>query len=61
MRTRSWDGQDGQKHYRTELIAEQVTFLDKSGQPLDRTAQPTAEGGQPGEESDAIEADDIPF
>ena len=31
LRTRSWEGQDGQKHYRTELIAEQVTFLDKSG------------------------------
>ncbi|MDP2919448.1 MAG: single-stranded DNA-binding protein [Dehalococcoidia bacterium] len=61
LRTRSWDGQDGQKHYRTELIAEQVTFLDKSGQPLDRDAQPTAENGQPGEKSDAIEPDDIPF
>ncbi len=61
MRTRSWDGQDGQKHYRTELIAEQVTFLDKSRQPLDTNAQPTAEGGQPGETSDAIEPDDIPF
>ena len=61
LRTRSWDGQDGQKHYRTELIGEQVTFLDKSGQPLDRNAQPTAESGQPGEKSDAIEPDDIPF
>jgi single-strand DNA-binding protein len=61
LRTRSWEGQDGQKHYRTELIAEQVTFLDKSGQPLDKNAQPMAESGQPGEKSDAIEPDDIPF
>ena len=61
LRTRSWDGQDGQKHYRTELIAEQVTFLDKSGQPLDNAAQPMSESGQPGERSDAIEPDDIPF
>ncbi|MFC2067798.1 single-stranded DNA-binding protein [Chloroflexota bacterium] len=61
MRTRSWDGQDGQKHYRTDLIAEQVTFLDKSREPLDTNAQPTENGGQPGEKSDAIEADDIPF
>ena len=61
LRTRSWEWQDGQKHYRTELIAEQVTFLDKSGQPLDNAAQPTAESGQPGERSDAIEPDDIPF
>ena len=61
QQTRSWDGQDGQKHYRTELIAEQVTFLDKSGQPLDNNAQPTAESGQPGANSNDIEPDDIPF
>ncbi len=29
LHTRSWDGQDGQKHYRTEVIANQVVFLDK--------------------------------
>ena len=61
QRTRSWDGQDGQKHYRTELIAEQVTFLDKSGQPLDKNAQPTAESGQPEEKSSGIGPEDIPF
>ncbi len=27
MRTRSWTGQDGQKHYRTELIAERMQML----------------------------------
>ena len=27
MQTRSWDGNDGVKHYRTELIAETVQFL----------------------------------
>ena len=29
LHTRSWDGQDGQKHYRTEVIASQVVFLDR--------------------------------
>src|SRR5579884_2262622 len=29
LRTRSWDGQDGQKHYRTEVIAQTVQFLDR--------------------------------
>jgi single-strand DNA-binding protein len=29
LHTRTWDGQDGQKHYRTEVIASQVIFLDK--------------------------------
>ena len=27
MQTRSWDGQDGQKRYRTELVANEVKFL----------------------------------
>ncbi|MDO8491102.1 MAG: single-stranded DNA-binding protein [Dehalococcoidia bacterium] len=30
LRTRSWDGQDGQKHTRLEIIANQVIFLDKT-------------------------------
>ena len=29
LRTRTWEGQDGQKHYRTEVIANRVTFLDR--------------------------------
>jgi single-stranded DNA-binding protein len=29
MRTRSWDGNDGVKHYRTELIARDVKFVGK--------------------------------
>ena len=29
LTTRSWDGQDGQKHYRTEVVAAQVLFLDR--------------------------------
>jgi len=44
LHTRSWDGQDGQKHYRTEIIASQVIFLDKKSngdkQPIDDSLQP---------------------
>ena len=29
LHTRTWDGQDGQKHYRTEVIASQVIFLTR--------------------------------
>lgn len=29
LRTRTWETSDGQKHYRTEVIANRVTFLDK--------------------------------
>jgi single-strand DNA-binding protein len=30
LQTRSWEGQDGQKRYRTEVIASTVLFLDRS-------------------------------
>jgi len=29
LHTRSWEGQDGQKHSRTEVIANRVLFLDR--------------------------------
>lgn len=29
LRTRSWEGQDGQKRSRTEVIASRITFLDR--------------------------------
>lgn len=29
LRTRNWDDQEGQKHYRAEVIASRVTFLDR--------------------------------
>ena len=29
LKTRTWEGQDGQKKYRTEVIADQVLLLDK--------------------------------
>jgi single-strand DNA-binding protein len=29
MKTRSWEGQDGHKNYRTELVANKVLFLDR--------------------------------
>lgn len=31
LRTRSWDDQNGQKRYRTEIIAQTIQFLDKTG------------------------------
>ena len=48
LRTRSWEGQDGQKHYRTEVIANQVLFLDKEV-ALRTPSEATPEEGQPEE------------
>lgn len=31
LQTRSWEGEDGKKNYRTEIVAEQVNFLDGRG------------------------------
>jgi single-strand DNA-binding protein len=30
LQTRSWEGQDGQRRYRTEVIAQTVLFLDRA-------------------------------
>ncbi|MBI2287489.1 MAG: single-stranded DNA-binding protein [Chloroflexi bacterium] len=55
LRTRSWEGQDGQKHYRTEIIANMVRFLD-------RQAAAPLPGEKAGEgETGELEPDDLPF
>jgi single-strand DNA-binding protein len=55
LHNRSWEGQDGQKRYRTEIIANRVTFLDRqaSSQLDDEKVE------EP--ETVEIEPDDIPF
>lgn len=34
MQTRDWEGQDGQKKYRTEIVAENMIMLDRGGSPM---------------------------
>lgn len=51
LATRSWDGPDGQKKYRTEVIANQVLFLDRA---------PDSGGGVSGFDPD-LDPDDLPF
>lgn len=50
LQTRSWEGQDGQTRYRTELIATDVIFLDR------RTAALPEE-----ENEESLEAEELPF
>lgn len=63
LHTRSWEGQDGQKKYRTEVVAQTVLFLGSA---------PGAGGGgggsrmmdQPYEEASVgagVDPDDLPF
>ena len=50
LQTRSWDGPDGQKRYRTEVIAGQVLFLDRpQGSPLSE------------EHTGDVDVDSVPF
>lgn len=50
---RSWDGPDGQKRYRTEVIANQVLFLDR--------AQSAGFPDTGSESSGEMDPDDVPF
>ncbi len=68
IQTRSWDGTDGQKKYRTEIVADRVQFGPASGRRAETADEP--KGGKAGakEEIDTIEypeeeinPEDIPF
>jgi len=72
LQTRSWDGQDGQKRYRTEIVADRVQFGPKrsggGGSPMSSPAQEApanlGEGGKVPEieyPEEDINPDDIPF
>jgi single-strand DNA-binding protein len=53
LKTRSWEDKEGVKHYKTEVIASQVIFLDRSGTaPL---PEEVAEGGE------EVPPEELPF
>jgi single-strand DNA-binding protein len=70
LQTRSWDGQDGVKRYRTEIVVENMIILDKatggsSQSPSSSTGaftppQPPASDPGVGMD-DEIKVEDIPF
>ena len=53
LKTRSWDTPEGEKRYRTEVVAEQVLFIDRAGAagPSDQHHEGMGE----------LEPEDIPF
>ncbi|MBI2851882.1 MAG: single-stranded DNA-binding protein [Chloroflexi bacterium] len=56
LRTHSWEGQDGQKHSRNEIVANRVSFLDRQAvAPLPGERVSEIPGG------DEIEPEDLPF
>lgn len=60
LRTRKWQGQDGQDRYTTEIVANEMQMLDSRG---DSGGQPSGNqgGGQPSEPAGGDFDDDIPF
>ena len=66
MQTRSWEGQDGQKRYRTELIADTVKFLGgRDGGEASSTQESFGSDSQVvpvGDDADGdVDPDDLPF
>ena len=63
LHSHSWDSQDGQKHFRNEIIANRVSFLDRQAGAA-ATATATAPPGEKSVKStggDEIEPEDLPF
>ena len=63
IQTRSYDGKDGQKRYATEVVADEVQFLDGSS---GRQAQPTQPNSSDDESLEGFrviegEEDELPF
>lgn len=73
MQTRDWEGEDGQKRSKMEIVVEQMILLDRAGNPTgegmdyERSSNSSAFKSQapsmneaPAEE-DAVTLDDLPF
>ena len=60
IHTRNWEGQDGQKRFRNEIVANRVRFLDRqaAAAPL---PEESAEEVTAGETAGELEPEDIPF
>ncbi|MFN8557948.1 MAG: single-stranded DNA-binding protein [Dehalococcoidia bacterium] len=56
LHTRSWEGQDGQRRFKTEVVAQTVLPQDRRQQPV-----AVAAGEYGGGDADITEPDDLPF
>ena len=69
IQTRNWDDEQGQKHYVTEVIAEEAYFADSrkdgegAGANFDATfgAMPQAAGTSENSDFETFSGDDLPF
>ncbi|MFH1711975.1 MAG: single-stranded DNA-binding protein [Patescibacteria group bacterium] len=66
LQTRDWEGQDGVKRYRTEIVAENMVMLDRAGGTSGGSSFGGASSTPPPDEpsfspDDEIKIEDIPF
>lgn len=62
VQTRSWTDQGGQKRYATEIVADEINFVDsKADNQQSGQAQPGPYGQTPPAFSEMSSDDDIPF
>jgi single-strand DNA-binding protein len=67
LQTREWEGQDGQKRNRTEIMAENMIMLDRGGAPAaagagaPKAAAVPVQAQQAAAADDEIRVEDIPF
>ncbi len=72
LQTRNWEGQDGSKKQRTEIVATDINFVDRAGESMDTDAPAKASSDTPSKSKKddvqiedmgegEINLDDIPF
>ncbi|HHJ53385.1 MAG TPA: single-stranded DNA-binding protein, partial [Caldithrix abyssi] len=67
LRTRSWEDQNGQKHYRTEILANDVQLLgsraeSEAAETTEAAEEPVTPPAEPESDTEeTVEPDDLPF
>ncbi len=62
LETRSWDGQDGVKRYKTEIVLENMQMGPRAGgAPTQSEKSENNAAGEPAKAEDEINIEDIPF
>jgi len=70
LQTRDWEGQDGVKRYRTEIVTENMIMLDRAGSsnqtssneaPAPSASDEPAPANESNSDSEEIKVEDIPF
>ncbi len=69
LQTRDWEGEDGVKRYRTEIVADNMIMLDRKGEAISGVGTQREAGGieepdmaeVPSDVSAGVKIDDLPF